>query len=335
MSGFYLMHRGWQDNPIFKDEPFTEREAWEWIIANAAWKAVRVRIKSIVVDVERGQLAASLRYMAEKWQWLEPRVRRFLGRLEKEGMIGCVTGAGVNVVTVCNYEEYQAPSNIGSEFESAEPTHQRRTIDAPIDAPIDAGVNGISGCDKKVFHDGSAAIDAPIDASMNSSRRKADANKKEDNKYNKGEGRDLTVETPTDQQESGLAVTPPANDNPPQKPEKQKRGTRVPDGDLPDEWAAAANHSREKHALPLLPKSALALRWDAFGNYWRGVAGSKGLKLDWRSTWLNDCISTMTEKRFPPRPVANANSPPPSAGRKLSDLDAIPLFFDQPTDAKA
>lgn len=290
MSGFYLMHRGWQDNPIFKDEPFTEREAWEWIIANAAWKDVRVRIKSIVVDVERGQLAASLRYMAEKWQWLEPRVRRFLGRLEKEGMIGCVADAGVNVVTVCNYEEYQAPTNI---------------------------------------------IDAQTDAASTQERRSIDANKKEDNKYNKGEGRDLTVEPPTDQQESGLAVTPPANDNPPQKPEKQKRGTRVPDGDLPDEWAAAANHSREKHALPLLPKSALALRWDAFGNYWRGVAGSKGLKLDWRSTWLNDCISTMTEKRFPPRPVANANSPPPSSGRKLSDLDKIPLFFDQPTDAKA
>lgn len=289
MSGFYLMHRGWQDNPIFKPEPFTEREAWEWIIANAAWKACRVRIKSIMVDVERGQLAASLRYMAEKWQWLEPRVRRFLGRLEKEGMIGCVADAGVNVVTVCNYDEYQAPSNI---------------------------------------------IDAQTDAASTQDRRSIDANKKEDNKYNKGERRDLTVD-PTDQpSESGLAVGLPANDNPPEKPAKQKRGTRVPDGDLPEEWAVEANHTREKAGMPLLGRRALAVRWEAFQDYWRGVTGSKGLKADWLATWRNDCRDPRTEKRFPATaPPANGNAlPPPAKRRTVKDLQNLPDIFDGPTD---
>lgn len=78
------------------------------------------------------------------------------------------------------------------------------------------------------------------------------------------------------------------------------RGTRVPEGDLPEEWAVAANQTREKHEIPPLNRRVLRLRWDAFANYWRGVAGSKGLKLDWRSTWLNDCVSAETEKRFPP-----------------------------------
>ncbi len=88
------------------------------------------------------------------------------------------------------------------------------------------------------------------------------------------------------------------------------RGTRVPEGDLPEEWAVAANQTREKHEIPPLNRRVLRLRWDAFANYWRGVAGSKGLKLDWRSTWLNDCISAETEKRFPPdAPAAKARVP--------------------------
>lgn len=289
VSGFYLMHRGWRANPVFKDEPYTEREAWEWIIENAAWKPSRVRIKSIVVDVRRGQLAASLRFMAEAWQWQNPRVSRFLARLEKEGMIECIADAGVTAVTVCNYEQYQSPA---------------------------------------------AFSDAPTDAASMQDRCSVDAKKKEGNKDKEdlsltGESRALPGDASPDLAEQGV-IGSPANDNPAQPAKQTKRGTRVPDGDLPDEWAAAANHTREKHQLPLLNKRVLGLRWENFRNYWSGVAGAKGLKRDWKATWLNDCISSVTEKKFPAETVANANAPPP-AKRQASSLGDIPLFFDAPT----
>lgn len=130
MTGFYLMHRGWMDHPVFKAEPFTEREAWQWLIENAAWKDGRVRIKAFVVEVKRGQVAASLRYMAEKWQWQESRVRRFLGRLAKERMVECVADAGVNVITVCNYDDYQIASCVDDAPTDAAATQQRRSSDA-------------------------------------------------------------------------------------------------------------------------------------------------------------------------------------------------------------
>ena len=103
-------------------------------------------------------------------------------------------------------------------------------------------------------------------------------------------------------------------DAPTTKPRRKRgdgadRGTRVPEGDLPEEWSIAANHSRERHELPLLNKRVLNLRWTSFQNFWRGRPGSKGLKSDWRATWLNDCIDNRTEKRFPPDVAATARAP--------------------------
>lgn len=210
----------------------------------------------------------------------------------------------------------------------------RLQSDAMIRIETDAKSTLITICNYDEYQLQAADDRRESDATPTQHRRVTDAHKKEGNENNKGDGRDLTVD-PTDQpSESGLAVGLPANDNPPQKPAKQKRGTRVPDGDLPEEWAVAANHSREKHGMPLLGRKVLALRWEAFQGFWRGVVGSKGLKADWLATWRNDCLDPRTEKRFPPAPAANANGPPPTERRgTIKDLDEIPLFFDKPTKA--
>lgn len=89
------------------------------------------------------------------------------------------------------------------------------------------------------------------------------------------------------------------------------RGTRVPEGDLPEEWAVAANKTREDNEFPLLNRRVLKRRWTNFANFWRGISGSKGLKLDWRATWLNDCINHRTEQRFPPETPGSDDRRPP------------------------
>jgi hypothetical protein len=63
-----------------------------------------------VLELKRGQVAASLRFMADKWQWREPRVRRFLKRLKTDAMIDAATDAGITVITICNYDKYQKVS---------------------------------------------------------------------------------------------------------------------------------------------------------------------------------------------------------------------------------
>lgn len=105
------MHRGWMDNPVFGQEPFTEMIAWVWLIENAAWEPRRTRAGALVADLDRGQLAASVRYLAEAWRWSKSRVDRFLHRLVGEKMIelksGHQTGQAINILSICNYDIYQ------------------------------------------------------------------------------------------------------------------------------------------------------------------------------------------------------------------------------------
>lgn len=124
------------------------------------------------------------------------------------------------------------------------------------------------------------------------------ANKNEGNEVNNRDLRDLPVATADQPEESGLAMIHPENDNPTDQPEKQKRGWRVPDGDLSDEWAAAGNQAREKAGMSLMTRRALNLRWADFQDYWRGVPGSRGLKADWLATWRNNCRDPRSDRRM-------------------------------------
>lgn len=108
--GVFAVDRGIWEHPEFADEPFTEREAWQWLICEAAFKARKKRIGATVFDLERGQLACSLRFMAEAWQWKKDKVARFLKRLETATMIATAPRHDATVITVCKYDRYQRVS---------------------------------------------------------------------------------------------------------------------------------------------------------------------------------------------------------------------------------
>src|SRR3954467_12922054 len=106
-KGFFQVDRGVWSHPVFAPDPFTEREAWLWLIARAAWKPNGVRVGQLFVRVERGQLAVSTRYLAEAWQWGKCSVARFLAKLIDARMIDARHGRDTTVITLCNYEKYQ------------------------------------------------------------------------------------------------------------------------------------------------------------------------------------------------------------------------------------
>jgi hypothetical protein len=108
--GVFAVDRGIWVHPAFESEPFTQREAWCWLVSEAAWQDRRVRVATVVVNLKRGQVSHSLRYMAGKWQWTLARVQRFLSRLKTDTMIDTSTDTGVTVITICNYSKYQRVS---------------------------------------------------------------------------------------------------------------------------------------------------------------------------------------------------------------------------------
>lgn len=113
------MHRGWQDADVFGSAEYSERDAWVWLIESACWQPKGTRIKGETIALSRGQMSFSVRFLAVKWGWSKSRVDRFLKRLTAENMIltcskigttaGHAAGQGQSIITICNYDIYQAP----------------------------------------------------------------------------------------------------------------------------------------------------------------------------------------------------------------------------------
>jgi hypothetical protein len=109
--GVFAVDRGIFDHPLFDEgQAFTRREAWLWLVAEAAWKPRQKNIGGKVITLDRGQLAHSIRFMAKAWGWTKSTVDRFLGRLKTETMIGTESGTGFAIITICNYNDYQRVS---------------------------------------------------------------------------------------------------------------------------------------------------------------------------------------------------------------------------------
>lgn len=102
-SGYYKMHRGWMDNPLFKDEPYSEQMAWCYLIEKAAWDNTNMA----GVDIERGQLFVSERYLASAWGWSKKKVRLFLERTTKRTMTTIIRERKGTTIIINNYKKYQ------------------------------------------------------------------------------------------------------------------------------------------------------------------------------------------------------------------------------------
>lgn len=125
------------DHAVFACEPFSEREAWLWLISKAAWKATKHRVGHVVVDVPVGSMFLTLREMQATWRWKsDKRVRSFLTMLENEEMIETKTDAGKTQISICNYSRYQDVER----KEDAERTQAGRTEDA-LKTPIHQDTN--------------------------------------------------------------------------------------------------------------------------------------------------------------------------------------------------
>ncbi|CAO3358635.1 hypothetical protein [Azospirillum palustre] len=247
MSGFYLMHRGWRSNPVFKDEPCSEREAWLWLIEEAAYQQRRKRVGSTIVTVERGQIATSTRFIAEAWGWTHSKARRFLERLENEAMIGTATDTGVTVITLCNYERFQSPDQATDTPTGTEPTQDRHSTDTN-ENERNKGKEGKKerGGESAPVADASAAPSEPAPSPA-----------------------------------GDLFADPPPNPTPPPAEPKPPKASRLDAGwTLPDEWRDWAT---EKGASP----DAITREAEKFRDYWHAKAGADARKADWYATWRN------------------------------------------------
>ena len=116
--GYFIMARGWMDHPALQDRknaPLSKREAWCWMIEQAAWQTRAGTAMGKTVTIERGQLCYAYRFLATAWGWTLGAVQRWLDRLKTDTMISVSTVAGQLLITICNYDKYQMPLRIGDD----------------------------------------------------------------------------------------------------------------------------------------------------------------------------------------------------------------------------
>lgn len=110
--GWYVMHRGWMDSEVWDAAPYSEREAFEWMIGSARWEPGLVSILGTPTKLQRGQFSHSLRFMAKRFQWSISKLRCYIEKLSRWNMISTDNSTGQLVITICNYSIYQdIPNN--------------------------------------------------------------------------------------------------------------------------------------------------------------------------------------------------------------------------------
>ena len=113
VTGTINVARSIFDHPMFDDgRPLSPREAWLWLISNAAWRPLQVMVRNgrsqQLIRLERGQLTYSRAFLRKAWSWKSDKsVRTSLAKLRQEQMIDLQTGQLQTVISICNYRIFQ------------------------------------------------------------------------------------------------------------------------------------------------------------------------------------------------------------------------------------
>ena len=134
-GNWFAVSRDTFDHPIIgiHGRPFTEFEAWLWLLASASYETKKALNKGTVIVLDPGDLMAAHGYLATRWVWSVDKVRWFLKRLQVEAMItrACTKSTTRNtnqiqIITICNYSRYQ-----GAKVGKHQPEHQANTKPTP------------------------------------------------------------------------------------------------------------------------------------------------------------------------------------------------------------
>ena len=129
MEGYINLHRTLLDNMVFSSQ--TGLKIWIWLLLKASYRKRHVSLKAgkgeTIVTIERGQLIFG-RYKAEEELCIDgSAIYRWIKKLEENGMISIQSNNQYSIVTICNYDTYQA----GNETDEQPMNNQRTTKEQP------------------------------------------------------------------------------------------------------------------------------------------------------------------------------------------------------------
>ncbi|MHA0335809.1 HNH endonuclease [Sphingomonas aquatilis] len=145
MSGYARFHRSLIGHPAFRND--AEAMAFAYMVLRASWKPVRVRYKGKALSLNRGQLAMSVRDLAEAMDRDKGWVQALLRTLSHAGLIAVEKRSGVAVITVLDFDSYEptageALSSVPALYLPEQSLDVRETIPAALRNAIISEANG-------------------------------------------------------------------------------------------------------------------------------------------------------------------------------------------------
>lgn len=105
MAGWIKTYRDLADHWLSQD---LEKLGW-WVILllKVNHEDKKMLSGNQLVELKRGQIIASLAYLAGLWKTSKRTAERFVELLEKDGMVSRCTRHKVTILTICNWDSYQ------------------------------------------------------------------------------------------------------------------------------------------------------------------------------------------------------------------------------------
>ena len=110
--GFILIHRKIWKNPTFKKKAMSVG-LLVWLVQEAAWKATKILVGNAIIEIQRGQIFHSQRYISEQTGVPRQQLRTLLRQFERVNILAHSPTRPATqqrkIITICNYDKYQFP----------------------------------------------------------------------------------------------------------------------------------------------------------------------------------------------------------------------------------
>ncbi len=138
-KGWIAVDRSIMDHWLYSGKPFCCFAAFVDLLLKANYMDKKVLHRGELVLCKRGTVNLSIKELADCWGWSRPKVRTFLDKLEADGMVALEITPRRTVISIINYDKYQAAiknttSDKGADGSGAS---QNESIDDTADVTAD------------------------------------------------------------------------------------------------------------------------------------------------------------------------------------------------------
>lgn len=109
MGTFITVPREIFDDGLFVREPYSRREAFLDLVQKAVHEETELPVRGGTITLNRGEVFASIRYLASRWGWSKSKVEAVLKEFISMNLIGHKSDTSNSTLSIVNYDLYQKP----------------------------------------------------------------------------------------------------------------------------------------------------------------------------------------------------------------------------------